>query len=212
MEKMGIPSVPIVHARLQELAKLTAAERGMPTLRIVFTVHPIWGKTPEELCGSRKGPDPITGKPMMKEILDDLTTPLSPTTRIRDAASPAGPGYLGPDTLDNLQAIFMNNGMTDYMPIIIPTEEKVDAMLKGTSHSPDELLRTPAPGVGYTSARWGYTVRQVAVNAVMAGCRPEYFPGGLAMASDGPIRAFRLHHVVRAPRSSSTVPFATSST
>ena len=63
-------------------------------------------------------------------------------------------------------------------------------MLKGTSHSPDEVLRTAQQGVGYTSARWAYTVRQVAVNAVMAGCRPEYFPVVLAMASVGSLGLF----------------------
>src|SRR5271154_3772144 len=80
--------------------------------------------------------------------------------------------------------------MTDYKPNFIPTEEKGEAMLKGTSHSPDEVLRTPLQGVGYTSARWGYTVRQGAVNAVMAGCRPEFFPVVLAVASAGPVGVF----------------------
>ncbi|MGD0955687.1 MAG: hypothetical protein ABR953_02515 [Candidatus Acidiferrales bacterium] len=127
----------------------------------------------------------------MKEIIDDLTVPLSADEKKTGMQSiAAGPATYGPDTADNLQEIFMNNGMTDYMPIIIPTEEKVEAMLKGTSHSPDEVLRTAMQGVGYTSARWGYTVGQVAVNAVMAGCRPEFFPVVLTMASVGPLGLF----------------------
>lgn len=174
-----------------ELAKLTAARDGMPHLRQVFTPHPVGGKTDAELAAYLVNPDPVSGTQIMKEIVDGLTKPLTADeTKTGLQAMPAGPATFGPDTVDNLQEIFMNNGMTDYMPIVVPTEEKVEAMLKATSHKPDEVLRTPIQGVGYTSARWGYTVRQVAVNAVMAGCRPEYFPIVLAMASLGPLGLF----------------------
>lgn len=163
----------------------------MPLKRIVFTPHPVWGKTPTELATMVRGPDPVSEKPMIKEVMEDLTRPLSEEERKTGIENvSAGPAVYGPDNLDNLQKLFMNNGMTDYLPIIIPTEEKVDAMLKGTSHGPDEALRKPIQGVGYESEQWGYTVRQVAVNAVMAGCEPEYFPVVLAMASVGELGFF----------------------
>ncbi len=188
---MGVPAIPMCTKAYTELANLTAARDGMPHLRQVFTPHPVGGKTDAELAAYLVNPDPVSGIQIMKEIVDDLTRPLTADeTKTGLQAMPAGPATFGPDTFDNLQEIFMNNGMTDYMPIIIPTEEKVEAMLKATSHKPDEVLRTPIQGVGYTSARWGYTVRQVAVNAVMAGCRPEFFPVVLAMASLGPLGLF----------------------
>jgi len=188
---MGVPAIPMCTQAYTELAKLTAARDGMPHLRQVFTPHPVGGKTEAELAAYLVNPDPVSGIQIMKEIVDDLTRPLTADeTKTGLQAMPAGPATFGPDTVDNLQEIFMNNGMTDYMPIVIPTEEKVQAMLKATSHKPDEVLRTPVQGVGYTSARWGYTVRQVAVNAVMAGCRPEFFPVVLAMASLGPLGLF----------------------
>lgn len=188
---MGVPAIPMCTQAYTELAKLTAARDGMPHLRQVFTPHPVGGKTDAELAAYLVNPDPVSGIQIMKEIVDDLTRPLTADeTKTGLQAMAAGPATFGPDTVDNLQEIFMNNGMTDYMPIVIPTEEKVDAMLKATSHKPDEVLRTPVQGVGYTSARWGYTVRQVAVNAVMSGCRPEYFPVVLAMASLGPLGLF----------------------
>ena len=191
MEKMGVPAIPMCTQAYTELAKLTAARDGMPHLRQVFTPHPVGGKTDAELAAYLVNPDPVSGIQIMKEIVDDLTKPLTADeTKTGLQTMAAGPATFGPDTVDNLQEIFMNNGMTDYMPIVIPTEEKVQAMLKATSHKPDEVLRTPVQGVGYTSARWGYTVRQVAVNAVMAGCRPEYFPVVLAMASLGPLGLF----------------------
>lgn len=190
MEKMGVPAIPMCTVAYKELSKLTAARDGMPHLREVFTPHPVGGKTPDELAAYIVNPDPVSGTQIMKEIVDDLTRPLTPDeTKSGEQSITAGPATFT-DTRDNLQEAFMTNGMTDYMPIIIPTEEKVQAMLKGTSHSPDEVLRTPLQGAGYTSARWGYTVRQVAVNAVMAGCKPEYFPVVLAMASVGMLGLF----------------------
>jgi len=182
MEKMGVPAVPIITEAYKDLAKSTAAQRGMPTLRIAYTVHPVWGKTPEQLRTLVDGSDPVSGKPFMKEIVDDLTTPLAPDDQ-KSGMQPIsmGPESFGPDTADNLQAYFMNNQMTDYLPIIIPTEARVAAMLKGTSHKPEEIVGRIGRGAG----AWQYTVKQVAVNAVMAGCDPSYLPVILAIASTG---------------------------
>ena len=58
---------------------------------------------------------------------------------------------------------------------------RVDAMLKATSHPADEIVGHLQP-VEFRAA-WEYTVEQVAVNAVMAGARPEYFPVILALAA-----------------------------
>ena len=72
--------------------------------------------------------------------------------------------------------------MTDYLPVILPTEEKVAAMLNGTSHGRNEVVGKMAGGA---FDPWEYTVEQVAVNAVMAGARPEYLPVILALAASG---------------------------
>ena len=55
-------------------------------------------------------------------------------------------------------------------------------MLAGTSHPPDEIVghMQPTPN---SAAAWQFTVEKVAVNAVMAGARPEYFPVILALAA-----------------------------
>ena len=90
-------------------------------------------------------------------------------------------GLIGPDTEDNLQKLFLDNNWTDKLPIVLPTRERVDAMLKGTSHPPDEIVGRMQP-VEFRAA-WEYTVEQVAVNAVMAGARPDYFPVILALAA-----------------------------
>jgi hypothetical protein len=82
------------------------------------------------------------------------------------------------------------------LPIVLPTQERVDEMLRGTSLPPDKIVGRMRP----TAFRefWEFNVEKVAVNAVMAGARPEYLPVILAMMSSG----------VTA-RSSSTTSFTT---
>ncbi len=57
-------------------------------------------------------------------------------------------------------------------------------MLKATSHDPDELLGKMNPG-SEAGETWTYTVKVAAINAVMAGAKPEYFPVILALGSTG---------------------------
>jgi len=91
------------------------------------------------------------------------------------------PRALEPDTEDNLQRQFRENGWTDQLPIVLPTEARVAAMLANTSHKPDEIVGRMEPT--HFRGLWEYTVEQVAVNAVMAGANPEYFPVILAIAA-----------------------------
>jgi hypothetical protein len=166
----------------KDLAILNAAKRGMPHERITFTPHPVAGKTPDELRTYVEGNDPVSGKPMMTEIVDALTRPLSADEMKTGMVTiNVGPPAFK-DTAANLQEYFLNNGMTDFLPIILPTEETVEAMLKGTSRKPDEVCGKMAAGA---YPPWEFTVKQVAINAAMAGCRPEYLPVVLAIASSG---------------------------
>lgn len=182
LEKMGIPTAPMVTIAFTDLAKTNAANRGMPHERIVFTPHPVWGKTDAEMYAYLEGNDPVTAQPLMKEVVDALTKPLT--------AEESQPGTITPpvgpttyvDTHDNLQQYYMDNGMTDFLPIVIPTHEKVEAMLKGTSRKPDEIVGKMCPAIG-AFPEWSYNVRQVAINAVMAGADPSYFPVVLAIAA-----------------------------
>jgi hypothetical protein len=174
----------MVTIAFKDLAISTAAKRGMPHERICFTPHPIWGKSDEQMYAYLEGNDPVTGKPLMPEVMAALTDPLTADEQKTGTVTPS----IGPptfvDTYDNLQKYYMNNGMTDFMPIIVPTKEKVAAMLKGTSHDPEEVIGELTPARGSFPA-WKFTVRNVAVNAVMAGAEPEYFPIILAIAASG---------------------------
>jgi hypothetical protein len=93
------------------------------------------------------------------------------------------PRLVEPDTEQALLKQFLDNGWTDQLPIVLPTEERVTEMLAHTSRKPDEVV-----GHMQSTANrglWEYTVEKVAVNAVMAGANPEYFPVILALAAAG---------------------------
>ena len=50
----------MVTVAFKQICVLNAAKRGMPTLRLVYSPHPVWGKSPEQLWGYMNGPDPAT--------------------------------------------------------------------------------------------------------------------------------------------------------
>jgi len=168
---------------------------------------------------SRVDPGPQDVDRIISSVVDALVRPLTDEENKRGVWEPKNPRILFEGTLDEAQEFYQQTEnipgilnapfsmYTDGLPIIIPTEEKVAAMLKGTSHKPDELItlqrdvEMAGMGVGgalgkpYTRKKGEVvtfmpmsriaTVEQVAVNAVMAGCKPEYFPVVLAIAESG---------------------------
>lgn len=181
---MGVPIVGVVTTAFVELAKSYAYKKGMPNQRLTFIPHPVTGM-PEEVC--RKyltGNNPVTGKPVLDEIIAGLTGELTKedtATGFVNRPIPREVDKQGSE--DELIQHFHNMGWTDGMPIVLPTEDRVKAMLKGTSHAPDELVGTMRPSSPHEA--WSYTVEKVAVNAVMAGASPEQFPVILALAASG---------------------------
>jgi len=87
------------------------------------------------------------------------------------------PVVVGPDSFEGaLEAIefCFEKGWTDGLPVVPPTPERVHRMVEASGRDPQELLGLVPPRLGRA------TVEAVAVNAVMAGCRPEYMPVILA--------------------------------
>jgi hypothetical protein len=186
---MGVPAVAVVTLAFNELATSTALKKGMPGLRITFTPHPITGRTTEESNAYLKGNDPVSGRPMLAQIYASLTDELAEQDKQAGIIERGErPRYLPADTADNLQQMFQDNMWTDGLPVILPTEERVKEMLKGTSHKPDEIVGEMRPSGPHEA--WKYTVEMVAVNAVMAGARPEYLPVILAIAATGQTSLF----------------------
>jgi hypothetical protein len=88
--------------------------------------------------------------------------------------------------MDDLETWF-DKGVTDGLPVIPPTRERVARMLAGTARDGAELVGEVAPNYGRA------TVEKIAINAVMAGCRPEYLPVVLAAVEAACDPAFALH-------------------
>jgi len=153
----------------------------MPGLRLAFTPTPVGGKTRAELDAYIAGDDPVTKRPFMPEIVDYLTKPLTEEEKKTGLVQREKKRFIGPDTADHIQQYFDERFWTDQLPIVMPTEERVQAMLKGTHHKPDEIVGK----MRVTGEReaWQYTVETVAINAVMAGAKPEMFPAILALAA-----------------------------
>jgi hypothetical protein len=181
--KYGVPTVAVHTQPFERVVRSVADVSGMPHMRQVFVPQPVMGKTPRELRAYIDGNDPITGRPVMQEVVEGITRRFDEEELKEVAFERSTPRLVEPDTEENLHRLFHESHWTDYLPIILPTEERVAAMLAHTSHKPDEV-------VGHMRAThfreyWEYTVEKVAVNAVMAGARPEYFPVVLAVAASG---------------------------
>jgi hypothetical protein len=78
-------------------------------------------------------------------------------------------------TFEEVNEFFLKNEWSDGLPIVPPTVDKVEAFLRFTDRSRDEVLGILHPSLAAA------TVWNVAVNGVMAGCRPEYMPVLLAV-------------------------------
>jgi hypothetical protein len=195
LEEAGVPTIPVSTHAFARLAKASALTGGMPTLRNVYVPQPVVGRTASELREYIEGTDPVLKQPFMKGVLEGLTQPLTEEDLKGATFERSTPRLLEPDTEDNLRQLFIDNNWTDGLPIILPTEELVARMLKGTSLPGDRIVGRMRP----TAFRefWEFDVEKVAVNAVMAGARPEYLPVILALCASG----------VTA-RSSSTTSFA----
>jgi hypothetical protein len=178
-----VPTVAVHTHAFARLARSVARANGMPTTRQAFVPQPVVGRSAAELRAYIEGADPISKLPFAQEIIDGLTEPLADEDVSGLSFERSTPRLLPPDTEENLRQLFIEHQWTDYQPIVLPTEERVEAMLAGTKRGRDEIVGRLRPTV-YREL-WEFTVEKVAVNAVIAGARPEYLPVILAMASSG---------------------------
>ncbi len=121
-------------------------------------------------CGSR------SVEPGVREAL---------AARFGDAAIRARGIELGAGT-DPVEACY-ERGWTDGLPVVPPTPERILRMLGGTRRDPAEVVGLIPPDMAPC------TVEKVAINAVMAGCRPEYMPVVLSALEAALDPGFTLH-------------------
>jgi hypothetical protein len=75
---MKKPAVPLILDDFEPQEREVASNLGMPGLRMQFFRGPVWGKTPAQLQKQViEGNNPVTGKPVMRELVELLTRPLA---------------------------------------------------------------------------------------------------------------------------------------
>jgi hypothetical protein len=167
LERKGLPGVVAIYQKMVNTAKMTTETMGVPLRRVTtFKTYP-----PEKTTDER-----------LKEIADNivaaLTNPLNDSEKSTAMYSPPKPPrYATQGRYNQIQEHFNREGWSDGLPIVPPTEKRVKEMLKVTKHAPDEVV-----GKSMWPEKWTATVEKVAINGVMAGCKPEYMPVLLAMA------------------------------
>lgn len=111
------------------------------------------------------------------QIVDCLTRPATPAEinpkSVQKKSEEAPIRVTAPSisaALEKVNELYLQKRWADGLPIIPPTEEAVKRMLSGTNRSPDEIIGTVQPKNGVA------TIKKIAINAVMAGAKPEYLP------------------------------------
>ena len=108
------------------------------------------------------------------------------------------------DDWEAINAWFLDNDLTDGLPIVPPTEARVAAM---TAYVARELGFKPGDVIGTLAPKHGQaTVEKIAANAVMAGCKPEYMPVLMACVQGVAAPKFNLDAVQTSTHNTSPLP------
>ncbi|MBI2906517.1 MAG: hypothetical protein HYX92_02545 [Chloroflexi bacterium] len=158
--RRGIPAVVITNPSFVRTAILVASAVGIPDLGIAEYPGAIDVHSDAEVRDNIE-------KLLLDRIIDGLS---KPSVRPKAVTSARSEEIVYKGTLDEVNQFFSEKGWTDGMGIMPPTREKVEQFLRFTDQGPDEdIAILPQENLRATP-------RNIAANAVMAGCRPEYMP------------------------------------
>ncbi len=172
LEKLGKPGVFVLADVALWNARISAQDHGMPSLRMVVIPSKDYFVNRATVAEVR----PVA-ESVIDRIVDALTKPLTEEEKHPKRASeqdaPASVEIVAESynsALKKFNQLYLDNHWGDGLPLIPPIEEAVKEMLTGTKRSPDEV-------VGQVPFRNGAaTIEKIAINAVMAGAKPEYLP------------------------------------
>ena len=187
-----MPGVYFTTTEFLDDAKSAAKDRGMPgvrTLALPADKYYVARANKQEV-------QPIA-EAFFDKMVAALTRPLTAEEAHPDqarkqleSANIKVTGKDFPDASEKLNELFLDNHWADGLPIVPPTPELVKAMEAGTTRSPKEVIGQVAPKNGTA------TVEKIAINSVMAGAKPEYFPVILAAMEGFLDKHYDLTHVV----------------
>ena len=107
---------------------------------------------------------------LVDQIVRHLTAHEETSQAVTRSALPAERDIVFKGTFEEVNAHFYEQGWSDGLPVVPPSLEKVEAFLRFTDRKPDEVLGAMHPSQAQA------TIWNIAMNGVMAGCRPEYMP------------------------------------
>jgi len=167
-EKLGIPAVIVTAPGFDEEARYTARNNGVPVLRVAVYPGAFASHTEEQLIENTRN---VT----WPQIVTALTTPITQEEYASEESVRGITDDVFHGTLDEIYAHFSKMGWSDGAPFCPPTYEKVLTYLEYTDHAWNETIAI-LPQAFRNTTTW-----HVAVNACMAGCKPEYMPILIAM-------------------------------
>jgi hypothetical protein len=187
LEAVGVPAVGVVCRGFTAPARLVARAEGLRDMRLLEYPPPNIGvQRREDLYRSSL---PLTDelvalltRPARRDVPDSGTAPECERT-----SNPREIVFKG--DLRQVNDYFHSRVWSDGLPIVPPTLADVDEFLQFTGRASGEVIGLLAP------TRLPATVWKVAVNGVMAGCRPQYMPVLLAVAEAVADRRFGIEHV-----------------
>ena len=160
IEKLGIPTASIIGSGFLKQAEAITKGVGVPLAIGVYPGAPMVDSR-EELA--RK-----VAERLAPELLAGLT---GEAPRAHEAVVEPAPGQIVfSGTFDDVQEHFHRQLWSDGLPVVPPTQRRVDAFLAFTARKPGEVISV-VPQEGREASILG-----IAINGVMAGCRPEYMP------------------------------------
>jgi hypothetical protein len=186
-----MPGVYFITSEFLSDAQSAAKDGGMPGIRILTLPADRYYRA----RSSKEEAQPLASG-SFNSMIDELTRPLT-----QEEANPSpiqkqpedghiqvtGRNFL--NAFEKTNEMFLANRWADGLPIVPPALELVKAMLAGTTRSPQEVVGQVAPKNGTA------TVEKIAINAVMAGAKPEYFPVILAAMEGFTDKRYDLTHV-----------------
>ena len=180
-EKSGVPSVVVAGPAFKKQAEVTAYDQGVPSVRVA--VYP----GPFDLHSDSQVRENAV-KIVVPQVIEALTKPLPESASAQEASlkEKKAREVVFTGTVDEVNRYFSDYQWSDGMAIIPPTVERVEEFLQYTDYAPYEEIAV-LPLANLRATPWN-----IAVNAVMAGARPQYMPIIIAAVQAIGDPAFRL--------------------
>ena len=190
LENLGKPGASVCVDSLLKQKRAHVDTAGMPTVRVVSipAIDYFKAKSSRELMNK-------VAEAAFDDVVKALTEPLTQKEQeVTDFAYDYSPkdftGSNFSEAYENFLQYCADHFIGDGMPLVAPTKESVEEMLKGTSYPRDKVIGIMEPGNGIA------TVEKIAISAVMAGAKPEYLPIIISMVETITDENFNQYHIV----------------